>query len=97
MAACLVKGMPEVHESFNQGRDTAAWLRKEIAKVMSEGANDLEDDEDAPKKVEKANIYVPSIQDRLREAAGAMSEEIDAAMGTLFESLKGKHGIEMAG
>lgn len=25
------------------------------------------------------------------------SEEIDAAMGTLFESLKGKHGIEMAG
>jgi len=79
VAACLVKGMPEVHEGFNQNRDTAAWLRKEITKVMSEGANDLEDDEDAP-KVEKVVTYTPSIQDRLREAAGAMSEELDAAI-----------------
>jgi len=79
VAACLVKGMPEIHEGFNQNRDTAIWLRAEITKVMSEGANDLEDDEDAP-KVEKVVTYVPSIQDRLREAAGAMSEEIDAAI-----------------
>ena len=80
IAACLVKGMPEVHESFNQGRDTAAWLRKEIAKVMSEGANDLEDDEDAPKVKEEKPVYTPSIQDRMRDAAGAMSEELDAAI-----------------
>ena len=79
IAACLVKGMPEVHDGFNQGRDTGIWLRKEIAKVIAEGANDLEEDEDAP-KVEKPAVYVPSIQDRMRETAGSMSEELDAAI-----------------
>jgi hypothetical protein len=71
--------MPEVHEGFNQGRNTAAWLRKEIEKVLAEGANDLEED-DVPKKVEKVAVYVPTIQDRLREAAGDMSEELDYAI-----------------
>lgn len=79
IAACLLKGMPEVHEGFNSGKDTAAWLRKEIEKVLAEGANDLEED-DVPKKVEKVAVYVPTIQDRLREAAGDMSEELDAAI-----------------
>ena len=79
IAACLVKGMPEVHEGFNQGRDTAAWLRKEIEKVIKDGADDREDDEDAP-KVEKPVVYVPNIQERLRDAAGTMSEELDAAI-----------------
>ena len=79
IAACLVKGMPEVHAGFNQGRDTAAWLRKEIEKVLKDGALDRDDDEDAP-KVEKPVVYVPNIQERLREAAGEMSEELDAAI-----------------
>jgi len=79
IAACLIKGMPEVHAGFNQGRDTAAWLRKEIEKVLEAGADDLEDDEDTP-KVEKPVVYVPNIQERLREAAGDMSEELDVAI-----------------
>ncbi len=79
VAACLVKGMPAIHAGFNQGRDTEAWLRKEVEKVLAAGANDLDDDEDAP-KVEKTAVYVPNIQERLREAAGNMSEEIDAAI-----------------
>lgn len=79
VAACLVKGMPEVHAGFNNGKNTAVWLRNEIEKVVSAGANDLEDDEDAP-KVEKPVIYTPSIQDRLRDAAGEMSEELDYAI-----------------
>ena len=79
VAACLVKGMPEVHEGFNAGRDTASWLRAEIEKVLKEGANDREEDEDAP-KVEKPVVPVINIQDRLREAAGNMSEELDAAI-----------------
>ena len=37
IAACLVKGMPEVHAGFNNGRDTAEWLRKEIEKVIASG------------------------------------------------------------
>lgn len=79
VAACLVKGMPEIHEGFNQGRDTAAWLRTEIEKVLAAGANDRDEDEDAP-KVEKVAAPVINIQDRLREAAGTMSEELDAAI-----------------
>ena len=79
VAACLVKGMPEVHAGFNQDRDTGVWLRKEIQKVIVDGADDLDEDDESP-KVEKATAYVPSIQERLREAAGAMSEELDAAI-----------------
>jgi curved DNA-binding protein CbpA len=79
VAACLVKGMPAVHAGFNQGRDTAAWLGKEIAKVIEQGADDEVEVEDGVKAV-KVEAYVPTIQDRLREAAGGMSEELDAAI-----------------
>jgi hypothetical protein len=78
IAACLVKGMPEVHAGFNEGRDTGAWLRKEIDAVIAAGYSDIED-EDAP-KTEKPVTYAPTIQDRLREAAGDMSEELDMAI-----------------
>ncbi len=79
IAACLVRGMPEIHAEFNKGRDTAAWLRSEIEKVMNLGADDLEDDEDAP-KVEKPTVYVPSIQERTRDAAMMMTMEIEDAI-----------------
>lgn len=79
VAACLVKGMPPIHAGFNQGRDTEVWVRTEIEKVLKAGADDREEDEDAP-KVEKPAVYVPNIQERLREAAGNMSEELDYAI-----------------
>jgi hypothetical protein len=79
VAACLVKGMPSSHAEFNNGRDTATWLDKEIAKVIEQGADD-EVEIEAGVKVAKVDVYVPTIQDRLREAAGGMSEEIDAAI-----------------
>ena len=79
LAACLVKGMPEVHANFNNGKDSGLWLRREIDKVMDMGSSDLEEDEDQP-KVEKIQVPVLNIQDRLREAAGSMSEEIDYAI-----------------
>ena len=83
VAACLVRGMPEIHEGFNNGKDTGVWLRNEINKVMNDGAGDLEADEDAPKE-EKPAVYVPSIQERVRDAAYAMTEEIEDA----FESFQ---------
>lgn len=83
VAACLVRGMPEIHEGFNSGKDTGAWLRNEIEKVMKDGASDREEDEDAP-KVEKPAVYVPSIQERVRDAAYAMTEELEDA----FESFQ---------
>ena len=79
VAACLNRGMPEIHEGFNEGRDTAQWLRNEIAKVIADGKDDIDDSEEV-KPVVKTPVYVPNIQDRLRESAGGMSEELDAAI-----------------
>lgn len=84
VAACLIKGMPSTHAGFNNGRDTATWLGKEISKVIEQGADD-EVEADEPAKTVKAEVYVPSIQDRLREAAGAMSEELDYAIDSFIE------------
>jgi hypothetical protein len=79
IAANLLRGMPESYAGFNNGRNTAEWLRESIANVIDEGRDDTEA-EPAAVKVEKPVVYVPSIQDRLREAAGGMSEELDAAI-----------------
>lgn len=83
VAACLIKGMPSTHTGFNNGRDTATWLGGEISKIIEEGKNDIEvevEDKSVPKPV----IVQPNIQDRLREAAGAMSEELDAAIDSFI-------------
>jgi hypothetical protein len=80
VAACLLRGMPSTHAGFNNGRDTATWLGKEIAKVIEQGSDDEVDTDEPVKAVKTAEVYVPSIQDRLREAAGGMSEELDAAI-----------------
>lgn len=85
LAACLVKGMPEIHAGFNQGRDTSVWLRKEIEKVLELGADDLEEDDDTL-KVEKALAPVINIQDRIREQAVGMSDELDAAIDSWIVS-----------
>ena len=82
IAACLLRGMPEVHEGFNGGKDSAQWLRDQIAEIIKDGADDI-DEEDAP-KVEKVVVAQPSIQDRMRDAAGAMSEELDAAIDSFI-------------
>jgi hypothetical protein len=79
IAACLLKGMPAVRTDFNDGRDTAEWLRKRIYEVIQEGKNDI--DEDAIEKDnDKPEVYVPSIQERVRESAYKMTEEIEDAL-----------------
>ena len=79
IAACLIKGMPESHPGFNQGRSSAEWLKKEISKIVAEGKDDIDDDI-VVKTTKSVEVYVPSIQDRLRESAGDMSEELDIAI-----------------
>lgn len=76
VAACLVKGMPEVHKEFNNGKDTAMWLRNEITRVMEAGGGDLEDDE---VKEDTPAAPVISIQERVRDAAYTMTNEIEDA------------------
>jgi len=81
IASCLLRGMPEVRADFNDGRSTSDWLRKQIAQVIAEGKGDA--DEEAAmeaKEAGKASVYVPSIQERVRDAAYAMTEEIEEAI-----------------
>jgi len=79
IAACLIKGMPESHPGFNKGRNSADWLRKEISDVTAQGKND-EVAEEKETKVIKTPAQVYNIQDRIREQAGQMTEEIDLAI-----------------
>ena len=77
IASCLLRGMPAVRADFNDGRDTAAWLRNEIVKVIAEGKNDIDDE--AVVEV-KSTVVQPSIQERVKEAAMRMTEEIEDAI-----------------
>ena len=78
VAACLIKGMPAVRADFNEGRDTTVWLRAEIVKVIEQGKDD-KDDSDEVVEVKK-DVYVPSIQERVRDASMLMTEEIETAI-----------------
>jgi len=78
VAACLIRGMPEVHKGFNNGKNTTDWLRKEIVEIIEQGKNDIE--ETAEVKAVKLPSQIVNIQDRIREQAGHQSEEIDAAI-----------------
>jgi hypothetical protein len=77
IASCLLRGMPSVRADFNQGRDTAAWLREQITDVIEAGKNDIEETE---AKEDKPLVVQTSIQDRLRETAYKMTEEIEEAI-----------------
>jgi hypothetical protein len=80
VACCLNRGMTPLRADFNQGRDTAAWLRAEIVKVIAEGKNDIDPDEAKAAEAAKPAVYTPSIQERVKEAAYRMTEEIEDAI-----------------
>ena len=77
VASCLLRGMPSIRADFNKGRDTSAWLRNEITTVIEAGKHDIEEVE---AKEAKPLVVQPSIQDRLRETAYKMTEEIEDAI-----------------
>jgi hypothetical protein len=76
LVANMLKGMPDSRPGFNEGRSTSKYIKDSIAKILEEGKNDVEEEEDTTKPV----IPAATIQDRLRETAGKMSEEIDYAL-----------------
>jgi hypothetical protein len=80
VAHCLIRGMTPQRDDFNNGRDTAAWLRAEIVKVIAEGKDDIDPEIAAAEKESvKSTVYVPSIQERTRDAAYAMTAELEDA------------------
>jgi hypothetical protein len=78
IAACLIKGMPAIRKDFNDGKDSSAWLRTEISRVISEGKDDKDDSEEVV--AVKKDVYTPSIQERVRDASMLMTEEIETAI-----------------
>lgn len=78
IAANLLKGMPAQRPDFNEGRDTAEWLRNAISRIVAEGKNDIEEEEESA--VAKPVIPQATIQDRVREASYKMTEEIEDAL-----------------
>lgn len=84
IAANLLRGMPPVRADFNEGRNTAQWLGAAISKVMAEGKNDESEAEEGAVEV-KTTVPQPSIQERVRDAAMNMTEEIEDAI-ELFQT-----------
>ena len=81
VAACLNRGMLAQRVDFNQGRDTAVWLRAEIVRVIADGKNDIDPDTlAAEKEASKKDVYTPTIQERVKESAYRMTEEIENAI-----------------
>lgn len=82
IASCLLKGMPEVRADFNGGRNTKAWLMNAIEEVVQAGKHDVEEEEVAEVK---PAVNQPSIQQRVREAAYKMTDEIETAIESFSE------------
>jgi hypothetical protein len=78
VAACLVRGMPAVYEGFNNGRDTAEWLRAEIDKAVKAGKDD--NDDTAAEKEAQPVVKKETIQDRLAEKFSEAMGEIEGAI-----------------
>jgi len=76
IAANLNRGMPPLRKDFNNGKNTAQWLGEQISQIIEAGRNDYE-----PEAADdKSTAPVVSIQDRLREASYAMTEELEDAL-----------------
>ena len=80
IASCLLRGMPPIHDEFNKGRNSNVWLHSEIEKIIEDGKFDIEPV--IPSKSAKTVVVIaaPNIQERIKEMAGEMSEEIDIAI-----------------
>jgi hypothetical protein len=71
--------MPAIRADFNEGRSTAQWLGAAISKVIDEGKDDGSELEEGVVEV-KSTVAQPSIQERLRDAAARMTDEIEDAL-----------------
>ena len=80
IACCLNRGMTPQRADFNQGRDTAAWLRAEIVRVIEAGKHDVDPEETKLLEASKPVVIQPTIQERIKEVAMKMTEEIEDAI-----------------
>lgn len=79
IASCLNRGMQAQRADFNEGRDSTEWLRNAIVKVIEEAKDDIDPETAKALEAAKPAVYTPSIQERVREAAMNMTEELEDA------------------
>lgn len=77
IAASLLKGMTAVREDFNGGRNTIDWLKNEIGRTLEEGKDDCEPVETTKETAQPMGV---TIQDRMKESATHMVEDIEDAL-----------------
>jgi hypothetical protein len=80
IASCLLRGMPDIRADFNQGRSTAAWLASAIDDVLEAGKADIDEEAEKAKEADKPTTGQPTIQERVRDAAYAMTDELEDAV-----------------
>jgi hypothetical protein len=83
IAHCLNRGMTAVRADFNDGKSSAVWLGNAIAKLVEEGRYDIEEVESVFSPAEK--LAQPTIQERLRDVAVRMTEELEDAYTSFQE------------
>jgi hypothetical protein len=83
IAHCLNRGMTAVRADFNDGKSSAVWLGNAIAKLVEEGRYDVEEVESTVSPAEKS--AQPTIQERLRDVAVRMTEELEDAYTSFQE------------
>lgn len=92
-ARMLTMGMPDVHEKYNEWwvslkgtgdnppRPFSEFLIRKIDDAIAEGKEILKTAK--TEETAKKNVYVPSIQERMRETCGAMAEDIEEFLDQL--------------
>jgi hypothetical protein len=83
VAHCLNRGMTAVRADFNDGKSTAVWLGKAVSELIESSRYDVEAVEPGAVVVEKP--AGPSIQERLRDVAVRMTEELEDAYTSFQE------------
>ncbi len=75
IASCLLKGMPSQRDDFNQGADTAAWLRNRILEIIDDCKKDITEETEEVKPTSTVNI-----QERLKDISLSMTVELEEAI-----------------
>jgi hypothetical protein len=83
IAHCLNRGMTPVRADFNDGKSTAQWLGNAVSELIEASRYDVEAAVEGAPVVEK--VQGPSIQERLRDVAVRMTEELEDAYTSFQE------------
>lgn len=74
LATMLLNGMPELHPA-SEDRSSKIFLKEKIDDLVKSGKELLKEKKQDEKK--SANVYQPTIQERVRDAAFSISDEIE--------------------